>query len=143
MLIFDRDPGLMFLRALVALLVAAGTAVCQECQYQQAHQFDYSQVFALERSDNFESFVQLPGHTRSRYQPKYGLIAPESRVWAASGAWPGCKTAHLLSDNGSHFSMYLVVVISLAANMSDNKSRGPCRATTAHAKLHASCTCSA
>ena len=103
--------------AFVLALASSSLAVCQECQKIEANQLtaDYQQVFELERSGTIQSFVQLPGHTRSRYEHNYGLIPPESRVWAANNAWPGCTSAHLLSARPTaNFSMLLVLVRFMA-----------------------------
>ena len=104
-MILSREMKSLAPASVLVLLSTAGAD--QQCSAHLTP--DYSAVFALEKSGDFSSLNALPGHTRSRYEHNWGLVAPESRVWADNPAWPGCKTAHMLSDPvGSGFSMYLV-----------------------------------
>jgi hypothetical protein len=97
----------MLLIIALSALFGLQSRAAQQCA--AALQPDYSQVMALEHSQDTSAFTQLPGFTRSRFEHNWGLVAPESRVWADSPAWPGCKTAHLLSDaQGAEMAMYLV-----------------------------------
>jgi hypothetical protein len=100
------------------LLLFTTHATCQECTAPLLP--NYAGVFSPENSNTHDSFVRLPGFTRSKYERNYALVTPESRVWASGNrAWPGCKTAHIISRAApSHFSMFFVrMEVRLLARM--------------------------
>ena len=135
------------MRAFLAACVLATGAIAQECANKAVVQPDYTAVLALERSSSVASQLSLPGATRSVHTHNYAIVAPESRVWADNEAWVGCKTAHILSNSISKFSMFFVQMkvreaILMSLCMTSTAHLAPCGASTAHlAPCAAACDC--